>query len=52
MGSHMKSEVKTQSTGATKYVVFDFAGRPLLGIECREHTAGLSECTLQSCLPD
>jgi hypothetical protein len=48
----MKSEVKTQFTCTTKEVVFDFAGRPVLGIECREHNASFPECTLQSCLPD
>ena len=52
LGSHMKSEVKTQSTCTTKEVVFDFAGRPVLGIECSEHHAGFSEWTPQSWLPD
>ena len=38
-GSHMKSEVKTQSIGATKEVVFDNTGRPLVDINCGCHDA-------------
>jgi len=37
----MKSEVKTKSTCTTKEVVFDFAGRPVLGIEFRGHHKGM-----------
>jgi hypothetical protein len=29
----MKSEIKTKSTCATKEVVFDFTGRPVLDIQ-------------------
>ena len=42
----MKSEVKTQFTCTTKEVVFDFAGRPVLGIEFRGHHKGGQACLI------